>query len=223
MPASPAGGLNKFTLSAVEGFQHPGKSTETLKQVQGDRVLSVRDDKEKKQYFLYVGNFYPHKNVEYLLEAFAKVKDEKVKLVLCGAESFFSQRMEEVVEKLNLGSRVAFKYGVGNEELLALYSSAVALVYPSKFEGFGLPVVEAAALSCPLLLADIPVFHEIAPKTAVFFPLNNATALAEKMDNLLIKKQTVLSGKEKEDYLGKFSFAKMARETEEVYRSIELT
>jgi len=182
--------------------------------------VNNRNSREEKPYFLYVGNFYPHKNVEYLLEAFAKVKDEKVKLTLCGAESFFSKRMEEVVKKLNLESRVVFKYGVGNEELLALYSSAVALVYPSKFEGFGLPIVEATALSCPLLLADIPVFHEIAPPGAEFFSLNNGSELAEKMNALLVKKQARLSEKEKENYLAKFSFAKMALETERVYEKV---
>ncbi|MGH7203037.1 MAG: glycosyltransferase family 4 protein, partial [Candidatus Levyibacteriota bacterium] len=125
----------------------------------------------KNKYFLYVGNAYPHKNVERLIDAFALVVKEypDVKLLLVGKSNYFYDRLEEKVGQMGLEKSVLFLGGVSDEELIGLYQDAQALVFPSLMEGFGLPGLEAMQNGCLVLASDIPVFKEIYQDAALYF------------------------------------------------------
>jgi len=168
-------------------------------------------------YLLYVGNFYPHKNVEFLIKAFAKL-DNQIKLVLAGPNNFFTKRIAELIDKLNIKNKVLIKSNLNDSELKYLYLNAKALVLPSLFEGFGLPIIEAVNFNCPLVLSDIPVFREIAPKQTMFFNPKKESELLNRLNQVLSKKKTklVLSP----DYLNNFSFKKMSKQTLEIYNSV---
>jgi len=169
------------------------------------------------KYFLYVGNAYPHKNLGRLLKAFKTIKPD-VNLALVIKRDYFYQRLKQKVDDLNLSEKVIFLDAVKDEELSALYRNAIALVFPSLMEGFGLPVLEAMANNCLVLVSDIPSLKEICVDGAVYFDPYNTQDIAEKMNKACLgeypgKKEKAL---ERSKY---FSWEKMARETIKVYES----
>lgn len=169
------------------------------------------------EYFLYVGNCYPHKNVETLIDAFELVvKDHPhTYLALVGPQNSFSRRMRTLVYQRKLQRSVLFSHNVTVSELKWMYSNARALVFPSKAEGFGLPIVEAAYCGCPLILSDIPVFHEVINNQAEYFGLFDVRALRDRMIHALQSKSRV-----RYELDPRYSFALMADEILRVYRRI---
>jgi len=183
----------------------------------GNEFNGVRPTKPANapsNFLLYVGNSYPHKNVEFLLKVLVKIQI-KESLVVYGPEDFFTTRLKRLVTRLGLGDKIIFMKHQTEAELIWLYAHAKALVLPSLGEGFGLPVVEAARFNCPQVLSNLPVFREIAPPGTVFFDPRDELSLAQQLSNL--PKQVKVG----EAYFAKFSFAKMARETLAVYNNWE--
>jgi glycosyltransferase involved in cell wall biosynthesis len=139
------------------------------------------------RYFLYAGGISPHKNIETLLEALARL--EGVKLVLVGelADVYLSAAgtVRKRIADLALGESVLLPGFVSDETLARLYSGAAAVVLPSLAEGFGLPAVEAAACGAPVVLSDIPAHRETLGDDALFFPPRDAARLAEHLEQLL--------------------------------------
>jgi len=149
----------------------------------------------KDKYFLYVGNAYPHKNVEVLIQA---AKLAGVKVVYVGKNDYFYKKFGIVPKS------------VSDKELINLYKNATALVFPSLMEGFGLPAIEALRQNCPVIVSDIPVFHELLGDSAIYFNPHDPAALANILTSKIEK-----PNKLKKD----FSWSKMARETLSVYET----
>ncbi len=135
------------------------------------------------QYFLYVGNCYPHKNVDTLLQAFEELVEHHPDVYLClvGPQNSFSENIRSWVFKNKLQRSVLLFHNVPSGELKWLYAHAKALVFPSKTEGFGLPIIEAAICECPMILSDIPVFHEVIGDQAQYFGLYDTEKLKRFM------------------------------------------
>ena len=178
-----------------------------------------------KNYFLYVGNAYPHKNLEYLISSFKefilKTKNKKyLKLVLVGANDFFYKRLKKFILEQQISDDVIFTGYAEDSELTALYRNALSLIFPSKMEGFGLPILEALANNCPVLASNIPIFHEIAGDNIYYFNIEEKDALYKLM--LKIYEGTFnlswKTEKAKETTL-KYSFKKMAEETLKIYEN----
>lgn len=178
--------------------------------------------KNKQKYFLYVGNAYPHKNLERLVEAFAKVMKThpEYKLFFVGKEDYFYKRLEQKIQTLQLTESIKFCKNVNDEELSRLYDGAAGLIAPSLMEGFGLPGLEAMQHNTLVLASDIPVYKEIYKEAAVYFdPLD--------VDNLHVTILRVLDEKESFkkqlenglELAGTYSWEKMAKETLNVYES----
>jgi len=153
----------------------------------------------KDNYFLYVGNAYPHKNVEVLLQA---ASSAGVRVVFVGKEDFFYKRFG-IKPKT-----------VTDVALSELYKNATALVFPSLMEGFGLPALEALANNCPVIVSDIPVFHEILGDAAIYFDPQDADNLAKILRSAAKKRLPVNSS-----VLTNYSWQKMAKETLSVYEN----
>ncbi len=173
-------------------------------------------------YLLYVGNAYPHKNLERLVEAFQLIYQEYpyVKLVLVGKENYFYDRLKESVREMGLEKVVVFVGGVSDEELILLYKNAKALVLPSLMEGFGLPGLEAMQQECLVLASDIPVFREIYHDAAIYFnPLAvNAihVTIREVLENKKDFRKIIEKGSKRVDA---FSWKKMTEETLKIYEN----
>lgn len=174
------------------------------------------------KYFLYVGNAYPHKNLERLIEAFSQSsKVLNTKLLLVGKKDYFYTRLERKVESMGLGNSVLFLHNVSDGELAGLYGDALALVMPSRMEGFGLPVLEAMQRGCLVAAANIEVFREIAGDIPVYFEPTDVNELANVLESIATGR--IKNAKEKKEkgiqHAKKYSWQKMARQTYEVYQS----
>jgi glycosyltransferase involved in cell wall biosynthesis len=120
-----------------------------------------------RPYFLYIGRYDPHKNLSRLIEAFAGLADE-YQLFLVGApDARFTPILQQQVEVLGLSARVRFLNYVAYEELPILLNQALALVYPSLWEGFGLPVLEALACGTPTITSNLSSLPEVAGDAAI--------------------------------------------------------
>lgn len=169
------------------------------------------------KYFLYVGNAYPHKNLEKLIQAFNKISNDykDLKLILVGKKDYFYQRLE----KENKSDKIIFFGKATDVELSSFYSNAVALVAPSLMEGFGLPVLEAMSLKCLVAASDIPAFREIAQDDVLYFNPQDVNDIAEKLKDV-IKNEDKYKKEKLEKAFAKtknFSWEKSAEETLRVY------
>ncbi len=168
---------------------------------------------DKKPFFVYVGNFYPHKNVELLIEAFAKVKED-VQLVLVGPDDFFAKRLLQFINKLKQSGRIVFYHNPLREEMVFFYKNAKALIHPSLSEGFGLPLVEALNFDLPIIASDIPVFKELLEDTYISFDPNNTRDMLKKIELFLKQKPQI----NYVSILKKLSFRRMAEKTYSLYK-----
>jgi glycosyltransferase involved in cell wall biosynthesis len=116
-------------------------------------------------YLLYVGNFKPHKNINRLLEAFARVDYPELRLLLTG---FGTPDLLAVLRPLGLERRVHFAGYVDDDRLAELYRGALAVVQPSLMEGFGLPPIEAMACGTPVVVSGVTALPEIVGEAGVF-------------------------------------------------------
>jgi glycosyltransferase involved in cell wall biosynthesis len=156
----------------------------------------------KDKYFLYVGNAYPHKNLEMLLRAATLAS---VYLVFVGRDDYFYKR-------LHIRPKA-----VSDAKLADLYSHAGALVCPSLMEGFGLPALEALSHGCPVIASDIPVFHEILEDVPKYFDPHDEKALVECLKNPPLRSKSFQEKAAK--VVQKYSWQKMAKETLSVYEN----
>ena len=177
-------------------------------------------------YILYVGSERPRKNLSRLFEAFAQLKGEfpELKLVKAGAAGRSEQYRRNVMRKLaSLGitQDVIFVDPVSELELAHYYSSASLLAYPSLYEGFGLPPLEAMACGCPVVTSDTSSMPEVAGKAAIMVDPYDVDALAQAMKQVLIddKLRDNMVGKGLEQAKG-FSWEETARKTQEVYNKV---
>jgi glycosyltransferase involved in cell wall biosynthesis len=172
-----------------------------------------------KNYFLYVGNVFPHKNIDRLLKAF-KMLDEDINLVLVGKEDFFYKKLKEKVKNMNLDNKIFFCGKVTDIELGYLYKNSLGLIMPSLMEGFGLPALEAMANNCLVLASEIPSLKEICEDVAIYFDPYSVNSIMEKIKEVSNDPSKFTVNKEKGlQRVKKFSWTKMAEETLSVYES----
>ena len=175
-------------------------------------------------YILNVGTLEPRKNVRRLIEAYALLPPNlrrEVQLVIAGGEGWLSSDLGMVVRRLGLSDRVRFLGYVRDEELVTLYSFAELFVYPSLYEGFGLPVVEAMACGAPVISSNRSSIPEVAGKATVLVNPEDVLELACAMEVLLEKPEY----RRKLSKLGleraqEFSWKKTAEQTLAVYQEL---
>ena len=134
-------------------------------------------------FLLCVSTLHPHKNLERLIRAYAASRRE-YKLVLAGMRGFHTAALERLIADLHLADRVELTGWLPRSKLLKLYSRASAFVYPSQFEGFGMPVLEAMAAGIPVACSDIPPLREVAGEAALYFDPLDESALAAALDRI---------------------------------------
>jgi glycosyltransferase involved in cell wall biosynthesis len=133
---------------------------------------------------LSIGNRMPHKNFTTLLEAIARIEPtRRPRVVITGSHSDDPLRPD--VNRLGLEACVDLRGWIDDDELDRLYATATAFVFPSRFEGFGLPLLEAMARGCPVIASDLPVLREVAGDAAEYTDTRSPEALARTIVNLL--------------------------------------
>lgn len=183
-----------------------------------------------KPYLLYVGNVYPHKNVESLIEAVKLVNNGQrsvadswslITLVIVCARSVFWERLKKKIREQRAEEYINLVGFVPDEELAEIYHQAEAFIFPTLSEGFGLPGLEAMAQGLPIAASNIPVLKEVYKDAAFYFDPYNSKDMAEKIKKLLTDKK--LQERLKKRGLGlikNYSWQKMATETLLVYNHV---
>lgn len=200
-----------------------GEKIEVIYEAADDVKLATKSEEKIKNYFLYVGNVYTHKNVGLLLQAFKILLKEKpdLRLVFVAKNDFLYKKLREHVKK-NIGEdKVVFLENVSDERLSELYKGAICLVRPSLMEGFSLPPLEAMENKCLVLASDIPVHREVFENGIIYFDHFNQDDILAKMRYVISlptieKEKLVKKGLEQ---ASKYSWSKTAQETLRVYES----
>jgi glycosyltransferase involved in cell wall biosynthesis len=139
-------------------------------------------------FFLAIGNLQPRKNVATLVRAFRELTrahpDLPERLVIVGKAAFGSRDLYAEAEDLRRSGRVIFTGYAPEPELVGLLQQATAFAYPSVYEGFGLPVLEAMATGTPTLASDIPIMHEVAGDAALLIPPTDVAAWTDALDRV---------------------------------------
>jgi len=135
-------------------------------------------------FVLCVSTLHPHKNLERLIRAYARNKRD-YRLVIAGFRGFHAPAIEKLVNDLSLGEQVQITGWIGREELYRLYDRALAFIYPSTFEGFGMPVLEAMAAAVPVACSHIAPLREVAAETALYFDPLEEEAVAAALDRIV--------------------------------------
>lgn len=143
-----------------------------------------------KPYLLSVSTIQPRKNYARLIEAFSKIPNDKLpmphlQLVIAGGRGWMYEEVFQAVARLGLRDRVMFPAFVADADLPALYANATLFVYPSLYEGFGLPVAEAMACGVPVVSSNASSLPEVGGEAVMYFDPRDVDALADAMRRAL--------------------------------------
>jgi glycosyltransferase involved in cell wall biosynthesis len=165
-------------------------------------------------YFFYVGDVYPHKNIKSVLSALSLLIRNGVNasFVIACSRGYFVDMLRDYAKKEDIEEHIRFLGFVPDEDLSSLYYYSRGLVYPSFSEGFGLQGLEAIASGTLVLASDIPVFKEIYQDYAFYFDPNSISSIASAMRYSLS-----VDDKKREEFI-KYSWEKMATSTFELYK-----
>lgn len=167
--------LNEYFNIPLEQIEVTYNGIDHMKNIKPDENIFSKFSIEKNNYVLAVSSLNPSKNFKLILET-AKILPE-INFVIAGGSN--SSVFKE--QGLEITSNVKFIGYVNDEELVALYKYASCFVYPSIYEGFGIPPLEAMFFNCPVILSDIEVFKEIYMDNVLFCKIDNSNILKEKI------------------------------------------
>lgn len=235
-------GISEEKISVV----YEGYDQDLFKPVRNDRLRNILKhyDIEKDNYFLFVGTVQPRKNLDRLIRAFSNLchsgakqseaiesknrsywslrslQDDNTKLAIVGSKGWLSDDIYTLPKKLGIQSQVKFLDYVKKEDLPALYSGAIALTFPSLFEGFGLPILEAQVCGCPVITSNISSMPEIAGKGAILvnpYSIDDIVDGMRKMEDGRWGMEIVKRGLEN---VKRFSWEKCAQDTLKVLQGV---
>jgi len=174
-----------------------------------------------RRYFLYVGTIQPRKNLARLISAFAKAKLRETDLVLVGSQGWLTSEINAAPKKFSVSERVRFLDYVEDEDLVALYSGAIALTFPSLYEGFGLPILEALATNCPVLTSNLGAMAEVAGEAALLVDPENESEITSGLKKLSSdgpgRTRLIEKGVQR---VAEFSWERAAKETLRVFEKV---
>ncbi len=214
-------GINpKYIEVIYEGFNSDLKKINT----DIERSILLKLKLEKKKYFLFVGTVQPRKNLINLIMAYSlyvKNKLEVSELVIAGGQGWLSDKIYKLPEELRIKEKVKFLGRVDNQTLAVLYNNALALTYPSFFEGFGLPILEAFNFKLPVITSNISSMPEVAGKGAILvnpYKIEEITLALEQIEKDHKLRQKLINEGLKQ--LKSFSWKKAAEETLSLFESV---
>lgn len=166
-----------------KNFKGIDKKIEIIYEFVDDKFIKQNKTYDRivdKPYLLFVGNRKRHKNLSLLVKAFAIIK-EKIPhyLLIAGGKDREKDEVDMLVEKLNIQERTIQLIMPSDEVIISLYKFADLFVFPSLFEGFGLPPLEAVTLGRPVILSDIPILREIFGEAGLYFNPYSEEGLAK--------------------------------------------
>lgn len=176
-----------------------------------------------EKFLLTVGHFESRKNYVRLIEALAELhkSGRQINLVMVGNDSGELQAVTDEINRAGLSEFVIILNGITDVEVRSLYRLASLFVFPSFYEGFGIPVLEAMAANCPMVLCDTPVFREITQNQGVYFAYDSVHAMVEAIKSVLDsdaeRQRLIAYGQTR---VRDFSFDAVAADLDVLYRRI---
>ena len=177
-----------------------------------------------ERYILFVGSIEERKNLALIVEALAQLQDKDIHLVAVGRKTPYVNTVVDSARRLGVLSRLHIKHGVGSEMLPGVYAGAKVFVYPSRFEGFGIPLIEALNAGVPVIGATGSCLEEAGGPSSLYTDPSDATMLASMIDRVLIdislRQKMITDGRE---YVERFTPKRLARDLSAVYENVLLT
>ena len=215
-------GYKEKIVVIPEGIDHISTSKNQKQKVKNTVSESIKNF-FKIPYILYVGNAYPHKNLEILLTSFSDViakEKQNIRLALVGKQDFFYSGIQKSIDERGLSQKAKIFHDVSDQDLKTLYTNARVSVSLSLLEGFGFPVLEALSLGSRVVCSDIKVFHEVADDMPVYVDPTNvgeiSRALIQCIDDITYK---VPGQKDIASLRKKFQWKTAAIDTKNVYET----
>lgn len=175
----------------------------------------------ERPFLLYPANLWPHKNHERLVQAFARVPDRDLDLVLTGQTYGRLERLTRLARRAGVGERVRHLGYVAPEQVPALYRAARAMVFPSLYEGFGGPPLEAMACGCPVAASTRASLGEVCADASIALEPESIESIAEAIDKVVsdegARARLRAAGVER---AGRFSWEEAAARHSAVYRRV---
>jgi glycosyltransferase involved in cell wall biosynthesis len=204
---------------------YEGFNEELLSQTDPKGNIFKQFDIQKGNYFLFVGTIQPRKNLHRLIEAYVEIYGTAQKppeLVLAGGKGWLADPIYQHVYTFGLQDKIKFTGRVDDQTLVALYKNALCFVFPSLFEGFGLPILEAFSFGCPVITSNTSSTPEVAGDAALLVDPYDVSAIASAMKRLAKdpKLRTDLAKKGKVQ-VKKFSWENAAKETLKIVESMK--
>lgn len=170
-------------------------------------------------YCLTVGSIDPRKNIQSLVKSFLE-EEISDKLVIVGKRNvvFAEQKYLNQLKS----SKIIFTGYLSDDELAACYKNAQCFIYPSIYEGFGIPPLEAVYYKTPILLSDIPVHREIYGNYAHYFPLSGMKNISQNIKESITENESIKGNRETHPLLVKYSFENQKRQLEKNIKGLDL-
>lgn len=226
--------ISEFTKrDVVKYLNAPEHKVSVVYEAPDERIKKVDDVKEidrikkkykiTKPYYLYVGQWRVHKNLVKLIEAFNIIRDKGLdtQLLLVGKEDPRYPEVRETINKSKYRHDIIITGFVPDEDFNAIYSGALVFVFPSLYEGIGLPPLEAMNCGIPVISSEASCMPEILQQAVLYFNPYDVKEIAFAMEKIyqdgLLRKELVFKGYE---LIKNYSWEKMARETWEIYGQV---
>lgn len=210
--------LSKRTFVSHEGISDTFLQPADLSALVMDNGINFL----RQPYILAVGKISPRKNLEMVIRALDKLQSRiPHHLVTVGGDGWDFKGIKKLIADLGLTGRVHSLGFVSEETLNALYAKACLFIYPSLFEGFGLPILEAMASGCPVITSNLSSLPEVAGEAALLINPYNLDEMASAIEAICIDSSLASTlqrnGKKR---AGQFSWEKCAKETAQIYRML---
>ena len=189
-------------------------------------ILKKYGIKEDEKVILYVGAEEPRKNIQVLINSFDKLKSKisQIKLLKVGTPNYLRvrEKLLKQIESLNLQKDVIFAGYVPESELAKIYNAVDLFVFPSLYEGFGIPPLEAMACGTPVITSNSSSLPEVVGDAAIIIDPYDANKFAEEMYEVLtedgLREEMIRKGLDRSKM---FSWEKAARKTREIYEQVD--
>jgi len=187
------------------------------------RNIAIRRDAShaETKIILTVSTLHPHKNLDNLMRAFMCFSERNggYRLIVCGLKGFETERLLKLRKELGLENQVEFTGWISRDELHGHFENADAFIYPSRFEGFGIPVLEALTAGVPLACSDIAPLREIAGACASYFDPDDVDAMAAALEKITCNGRSRSLTREGQVLATHFSWSDSARRLRSIFES----
>lgn len=223
-------GVSQFTRDEIIKFYNvkPDKVDYFYNAVGEEMNFSEIESNRKEQlqkkynlpqdFILYIGTLQPRKNIPFLIEAFAKISEKlpDYKLVIGGNRNAhnFDKQIDEAIRKHKLENKVIFAGFIDEEDKKAVYKLAKTFAFPSLYEGFGIPLLEAMSQEVPVVASDIPSLQEVGENAVLFFNHKSLDDFSNKLYTICIDES--LRGKLIQEGISRVSFFSWEKTAEKI-------